>query len=112
MLFKIIYFYQENHVELDLFLIEKIVAIIKRHDSGNIANSLEEKLVRDADKLWRYSKIGFWIEKKRQGLNANELYNHLAKYDRSWFFTPTALMQSQKELTQRLKEIEDQTNKT
>lgn len=99
------------NVELDPLLIEKIIAIIKRHDSGNIANSLEEKLVRDADKLWRYSKIGFWTEKKRQGLNANELYNHLAKYCRSWFFTPTALMRSQKELTQRLKEIEDQTNK-
>jgi hypothetical protein len=35
-------------------LIDKIIQIIERHDSGRDAHSIEEKIVKDADKLWRY----------------------------------------------------------
>ena len=90
----------------DSSLIDKITAIIKRHDSGINAYSLEEKVARDADKLWRFSKIGYWTEKKRQGLATKELYDHLAEHYRSWFFTRTALMLSHAALKERLKEIE------
>ena len=87
-------------------LVNEITAIIKRHDSGINAYTLEEKVTRDADKMWRFSKIGFWTEKKRQALYAKELYDHLAKHHRSWFFTPTALQKSQAALQERLEEIE------
>jgi HD superfamily phosphohydrolase YqeK len=92
-------------------LIKKISVIINRHDSGKSAYSMEEKVVRDADKLWRYSKIGFWTEIERQRLTLDELYHHLARHHRSWFFTPTALMLSQEKLSQRFKEIEARKNK-
>jgi hypothetical protein len=34
--------------------------LIERQDSGERAGSLEEKILKDADKLWRFSPIGFW----------------------------------------------------
>lgn len=92
-------------------LIGKITAIIKRHDSGINAYSLEEKVTRDADKLWRFSKVGFWAEKKRQGLDSKELYDHLAEHRESWIFTPTAAKLAQKGLERRLREIEIQNRK-
>ena len=88
-------------------LIDEIAAIIKRHDSGINAYSLEEKVTRDADKMWRFSKIGFWTEIKRQGLDAKELYDHLAKHIQSWFFTPAALKKSQATLLERFAEMEE-----
>ena len=93
-------------IGFDSWLIDKILEIVKRHDSGKKAYSLEEKVARDADKLWRFSEVGFWAEKKRQGLTAKELYDHLAEHYQSWFFTPTALTLSDEALKQRLKEIE------
>lgn len=92
-------------------LIDKILEIIKRHDSGIGANNLEEKVTRDADKLWRFSKVGFWTEKNRQGLATKELYDHLAEHYSSWFFTRTALRLSHAALNERLKEIETLSDK-
>lgn len=89
----------------DRQLIGTIVSIIKTHDSGNDAHSLEEKLVKDADKLWRYSEIGFWEEIERQGLDAPELYQHLSKHHQEWFFTQTALNLAEEELQKREEEV-------
>jgi hypothetical protein len=47
----------------------RIVRIIERHDSSMRAESLEERLVKDADKLWRYSEPGFWKEIERQAVD-------------------------------------------
>jgi CRISPR/Cas system-associated endonuclease Cas3-HD len=38
--------------------IEKVAAIIDGHDTRDFAKSLEDELVRDADKLWRFSVTG------------------------------------------------------
>ncbi|MEW5909234.1 MAG: HD domain-containing protein [Thermodesulfobacteriota bacterium] len=72
-------------------LISIIAAIIKRHDSGKKADSIEEKIVKDADKLWRFSKVGFWEEAKRQGISPMELHEYLSKKYHGWFFTQKAL---------------------
>ncbi len=37
--------------------IERISFLIDRHDSGDQADSLEEKVLKDADKLWRFSPL-------------------------------------------------------
>jgi HD superfamily phosphodiesterase len=95
-------------LDYDLYLIDKIASIIQRHDSGNDAHTLEEKLVKDADKLWRFSKIGFWEEIERQGLNPNELYEHLAERYEKWLFTSTALALGGEELEKRGREIDFQ----
>ncbi|HSO73095.1 MAG TPA: HD domain-containing protein [Thermodesulfobacteriota bacterium] len=85
--------------------IERIVSFIERHDSGDQPDSLEEKLVKDADKLWRFSPVGFWNERERQGLDPNELHSFLLKKYQTWFYTPTALNLAGEELRSREQEI-------
>jgi hypothetical protein len=85
--------------------IERIAFYIGRHDSGSQADSLEEKIIKDADKLWRFSARGFWDEIRRQGLDQTELYNFLLARYRLWFFTPTALALAEKELKARRIEV-------
>ena len=91
-------------------LIDKISSIIQRHDSGKQADSLEEGLVKDADKLWRFSKTGFWKETERQGLSPVELHHYLGKHYQSWFFTRTALALAAEELEKRNREIDRTSN--
>jgi len=90
--------------------IDRIALIIQRHDSGNQVDSLEEGLVKDSDKLWRFSKIGFWKEIERQGLSPKELHHYLSERYQSWFFTKTALALAAKELKKRNREIDDTSN--
>jgi hypothetical protein len=86
-------------------LIDKIASIIQRHDSGIQVDSLEEGLVKDADKLWRFSKIGFWKETERQGLGPEELHQYLSEHYRGWFYTASALTLAGEELKERAEEI-------
>ena len=85
--------------------IERISFLIERHDSGDQADSLEENVLKDADKLWRFSPFGFWNEIERQGLDQDELYRYLLARYRNWFFTPTAVKLAEEELRNRGKEI-------
>lgn len=85
--------------------VDRIVEIIERHDSGSRADSLEERITKDADKLWRFSGIGFWKEIERQGLSAGELHDYLSERYGNWFFTPSALSLAEKELKARAAEL-------
>ena len=93
-------------LDYDPLLIEKIVSIIRTHDSGLDIRSPEEGLVKDADKLWRSSKIGFWQEAERQDLDPKELHRYLNERYKEWFFTSTALILAKKDLEERAKEID------
>ena len=84
---------------------DKIAGIIERHDSGTEAGTQEEKIVKDADKLWRFSKTGFWKEQKRQGLKPSEMIRHRAEHIGKWFFTAAAREKAEDELRKRAKEI-------
>ncbi len=86
-------------------LIEKIGAIIRTHDSGHVIGSIEEAIVKDADKLWRFSKRGFQTEAERQGITHTKLYNHLSKNRVKWFFTRSALQIAEQELKNRKREF-------
>ena len=72
----------------DPIFIEQITLMIGRHDSGNHPESMEEKILKDSDKLWRFSGCGFWHEIKRQDLDSLELYRYLEKRRQAWFFLP------------------------
>ena len=85
--------------------IRLIVSIIKRHDSGIRADCIEEKIVKDADKLWRFSKVGFWKEVVRQSISADELHCFLSERYKGWFFTRTAVEIARNQLMRRGKEI-------
>ena len=84
--------------------IDRIAFLIGRHDSGDRSDSLEESILKDADKLWRFSPLGFWNEIERQGLDQNELKEFLLARYQSWFFTQTAMKLAEEELTSRSQE--------
>jgi CRISPR/Cas system-associated endonuclease Cas3-HD len=85
-------------------LIDQIIPIVERHDSGREPKSLEEKLVKDADKLWRFSQVGYRNEMERQKLTPLERYHFLVKNLPYWFFTKTAREIAGKNLKKRVLE--------
>lgn len=70
--------------------VAKIVEIIDGHDSRRHALSLDDALVKDADKLWRFSEVGMRIDRQRFGMNAPELSNWLRTHVDEWFCTEEA----------------------
>ena len=88
----------------DTVTICKIVKIIERHDSGKNPDTTEGKLVKDADKLWRFSKIGYPYELQRQATTHAARHAFLSKKINNWFFTRTAKALAEKELQARDKE--------
>jgi HD superfamily phosphodiesterase len=94
-------------LDYDPIFIKQITLMLGRHDSGNDPESLEEKILKDSDKLWRFSGIGFWNEIERQGLDSLELYHFLEERCPAWFFLPTALFLAEEELKVRAQEIAD-----
>jgi HD superfamily phosphodiesterase len=83
---------------------DKIARIIERHDSGKNPQTIEEKLVKDADRLWRFSKIGYDHEMKRQNITHEVRYHFLSRNMGNWFFTKTAKELADTELQERVKE--------
>lgn len=68
----------------------QIIKIIEGHDSRKKAISVNDMIVKDADKLWRYSKSGFYIDIERFDETFDEGLNRLRKNISNWFFTNTA----------------------
>ena len=67
---------------------EEIVAIIDGHDSRETATSLNDKVVKDADKLWRFSRTAMEIDHRRFGYELREYFGWLERQIDDWFFTP------------------------
>ena len=86
---------------------DEIARIIERHDSGKNPQTIEEKLVKDADKLWRVSKTGYYYEMERQNTSHEVRYRFLTRNMGKWFFTKTARELADRELQERVKEHGD-----
>lgn len=84
--------------------IEEILQIIDGHDSRKEAISLNDKIVKDADKLWRYSKEGFYISIERFEETFSEGLNRIRSHLHTWFLTNSAKEFAKEEITNRLKE--------
>jgi HD superfamily phosphodiesterase len=84
----------------------RILEIIDGHDSREKSVSLNDQIVKDADKLWRYSKQGLHIDSERFGESHTEGLNRLRKYLPVWFYTRTARKLAGNELKKREKESE------
>lgn len=95
-----------DRVGYDPLLVDQIALIIERHDSGKAPESLEEELVKDADRLWRFSRVGYRNEMERQKLTPSERYQFLVKNLPSWFFSKTAKEVAERELEKRALEFE------
>ncbi|OGJ19950.1 hypothetical protein A3K73_03245 [Candidatus Pacearchaeota archaeon RBG_13_36_9] len=98
-----------KELEYNPQLIGTIVKIIRYHDSESECSSIEEKIVRDADKLWRFSKIGFDLDVKRRNWPAEKWYLYLkGNLDKPGYFqTKEAREIAQNELEKRRKEIKE-----
>ncbi|MBW2609088.1 MAG: HD domain-containing protein [Deltaproteobacteria bacterium] len=93
---------RQVHYDRDITL--EILKIIDGHDTREVATSLNDKIVKDSDKLFRYSKEGFYIDLERFEESFNEAINRLQNVIDKWFFTDSAKEFALKELTDRLNE--------
>ncbi len=65
----------------------EIQEIIQGHDSRKEPISRNDGIVKDADKLWRYSKISIRGVQMGFGLTFNECIERLGRNLESWFLT-------------------------
>lgn len=68
----------------------EILAIIDGHDSRETALSLNDKLMKDSDKLWRFTQTGIEIDYRRFGIELREYMTWLGQQIEGWVFTPEA----------------------
>jgi HD superfamily phosphodiesterase len=69
--------------------ISEILAIIERHDTRVTALSASDKIVKDADKLYRFDQTGLAIDAERFNIDKTDHVNWLEKQIDSWFLTQT-----------------------
>jgi HD superfamily phosphodiesterase len=91
-------------LDFDPVKIQEILNIIDGHDSREEAVSLNDKLVKDADKLWRFSPVGMDINIKMFGIDRNKLSDRLFLKIEEWFFIPESKDMARLELTESKKE--------
>jgi hypothetical protein len=70
--------------------LEAIVQIVDGHDTRGEALSLEDGLVKDADKLWRYTPFGLETVRGWFGHSVEEQLALLDDWGRTRFFTDAA----------------------
>jgi len=70
-------------------LAQEIVEIVRGHDSRKFPLSLNDEIVKDADKLWRFSAEALEVDPKRFGVNPDLHVQWLGLQIDKWFFTRT-----------------------
>jgi len=86
--------------------VEEICLIIRGHDSRKKAISPSDRIVKDADKLTRYSRKGMTIDSDRFNVPRKLHIHFLEDQIEKWFFLPTSRRWARGELTQRRKEMD------
>lgn len=97
-----------NKVGYDKDLSEHILKIVDGHDTRKGTFSMEDSIVRDSDKLWRFSNVGFWTAIRNLKIPPEKEYNKLINQinEEGFFFTESARILARGELEQRKKEID------
>ena len=85
---------------------EEILRIIDGHDSRKEALSLNDKIVKDSDKLWRYTREGFDTDTERFSETFQEGISRLTSSLDKWFLTDSAKEIAREEIETRLREYE------
>jgi HD superfamily phosphodiesterase len=83
---------------------KEILKIIDGHDSREKSISLNDRIVKDADKLYRYSKAGLRIDCGRFALTLKEGIELVTSNLDKWFFTNSAKEIAREEIKTRLRE--------
>ena len=81
----------------------EILTIISEHDTRRDFISKNEGLVRDADKLWRYSKVGFEADVRRFGRLLQDHYERMDEelHSTEYLYSKSAMQIALDELEQR-----------
>jgi hypothetical protein len=82
-------------------LTEQIVTIISGHDSRTVALSINDAIMKDSDRLWRFSKEALEIDPKRFRVDPAVHTEWLKQQIDRWFFTETAKNLARQEQSQR-----------
>jgi len=87
---------------------EEIVEIISQHDTRKGFISNNEGLMRDADKLWRFSKTGFDADVDRFEIAPQILHDRIIKQipSEGFFYSQTSRELAYEELERRRREFE------
>lgn len=76
----------------------EILNIIEGHDSRSVALSDSDKIVKDADKLFRYEPRGMSIDMQRFDIDASSYIPWLTSQIEPWFFTESGKRFARNEL--------------
>jgi len=76
-------------VSYDALLIDEIVSIIEQHDSRLKPLSINDAIVKDSDKLWRFSKEALEVDPKRFSIPPGIHTKWLGLQIEKWFLTKT-----------------------
>ena len=90
-------------VSYDRLLAGEILFIIDGHDSRQEAVSKNDAIVKDADKLWRYTAEGFRIDIDRFGETYQEGLTRLKENLEHWFLTESGKKYARELLSKRRK---------
>ncbi len=83
---------------------DEIRRIILGHDSRKKALSRSDRIVKDADKLFRYSRKGFAIDLSRFRAQRGDHLSYLERHIEKWFFLSVSRQLAGMELAQRRSE--------
>jgi HD domain len=86
-------------------MIQSVQLYIDGHDTRTTAHDKNDMIVKDADKLWRYSYEGFLLIYPWLGLTPQAYMDRLIARVSTWFFTKTAKMLATEEAQKRKKDL-------
>ncbi len=93
-----------GEVDCDRAVAKKVIAIVDGHDTRTSALSLDDKVVKDADKLTRYS-AGFWTIARLLSIAPDNLAGQLERVIDQWFFLDFSRWMAREELALRRLEV-------
>ena len=86
---------------------DQIVEIILEHDSRHEAISHNDALVKDSDKLWRFSREAIQVDPRRFGVDSVAHVVWLGRQIDGWFLTATGKNIALAEQKLRLLELDN-----
>jgi len=95
-----------EEVGYDQARVAEILAIIDGHDTRCEALSINDRIVKDSDKLTRYAK-NFWFWTRELSMEPEELAGTLEGTIDQWFFLPESKEMAKAEIVQRRLEIDN-----
>ena len=95
-----------QEVGYDSSKVDEILQIIDGHDTRANAISINDEIVRDADKLSRYTRHDFQLVAETFGLAGEGACQALESFIEQWFLLPESKEIAREELEQRRQEVE------